>query len=67
LSGYDSRRPGKVYLNIEALPLLTDGGESSVFSEYDGSDGSSYDLERFSRKRLVGWSGRGRSTKVEKT
>lgn len=44
LSAYDSRRPGKVDLNIEALPLLTDGGESSVFSEYDGSDGSSYDF-----------------------
>jgi len=29
---------------MEALPLLTDGGESSAFSEDDGSDGSSYDF-----------------------
>jgi hypothetical protein len=66
-SAYDSRRPDKVDLNIEALPLLTDGGERSVFSEYDESNGSSYDLERFSWKRLVGWSGRGQAQRSRKT
>lgn len=57
VSAYDSRRPGKVDLNIEALPLLTDGVESSAFSEDDGSDGSSYDFgELFLEEagRLVG-------------